>query len=82
MSAGTTTDKRYTYGITALTTLLGAITTSFLPETLNQKLPETLADAAVFGKDQKFWALYQKSNIVLDGADVPLKTKEKPDMPS
>nr|CAD7265567.1 unnamed protein product [Timema shepardi] len=81
-SVGTTTDKRYTYGITALTTLLGAITTSFLPETLNQKLPETLADAAVFGKDQKYWALYQKSNIVLDGADVPLKTKEKPDMPS
>nr|CAD7406602.1 unnamed protein product [Timema cristinae] len=79
---GTTTDKRYAYGITALTTLLGAITTSFLPETLNQKLPETLADAAVFGKDQKYWALHQESNIVLDGADVPLKTKEKSDMPS
>nr|CAD7456470.1 unnamed protein product [Timema tahoe] len=79
---GNTTDKRYAYGITALTTLLGAITTSFLPETMNQKLPETLADAAVFGKDQKFWALYQKSNIPFDEAGIPLKTKEKPDMSS
>jgi len=29
----------------------------FLPETLHQKLPETLAEAKIFGADQKFWSL-------------------------
>lgn len=29
----------------------------FLPETLHQKLPETLRDAEKFGKNQPFWYL-------------------------
>jgi len=29
----------------------------FLPETLRQKLPETLAEAKIFGADQDFWKL-------------------------
>ena len=32
-----------------------------MPETLNQKLPETLQDAAHFGKDQEFWDFPWKS---------------------
>jgi hypothetical protein len=39
--------------------VLGAICASLLPETLNQKLPETVQDASHFGKDQKFWSLPQ-----------------------
>nr|CAD7206631.1 unnamed protein product [Timema douglasi] len=78
---GSVTDKRYTYAIMGLGTCLAAVASFYLPETMNQKLPETLADAAVFGKDQKYWALYQESNIIFDGTDVPLTTKEKTDIP-
>nr|CAD7268180.1 unnamed protein product [Timema shepardi] len=68
---GSVTDKRYTYAIMGLGTCLAAVASFYLPETMNQKLPETLADAAVFGKDQKYWSLYQESNITFDGTDVP-----------
>lgn len=39
---------------------LGCICASFLPETLHQKLPETLAEAQVFGADQKYFAFPKK----------------------
>lgn len=35
--------------------VLGTIVMMFLPETLHQKLPETLRDAEKFGKTQPFW---------------------------
>lgn len=35
----------------------------FLPETLGQRLPETMLEAREFGKGQKFWGI-PKSNIV------------------
>lgn len=53
---GTTIDARLPYVVLLGLTLLGAIFSSFLPETLNQKLPETLEDAQNFGKDQKYWS--------------------------
>jgi hypothetical protein len=38
----------------------------FLPETLHQRLPETLADAQAFGQDQKFWSLPEKAVVMKD----------------
>lgn len=35
--------------------VIGNIVALFLPETLHQKLPETLRDAEKFGKSQPFW---------------------------
>lgn len=37
--------------------VVGTIVMMFLPETLHQKLPETLRDAEQFGKTQPFWYL-------------------------
>lgn len=38
----------------------GCICASFLPETLYEKLPETLAEAQRFGANQKFFAFPKK----------------------
>ena len=46
-----------------------------LPETLHQRLPETLADAHVFGREQKFWSLPKKPVTVnTEMAEIPLKS--------
>lgn len=42
--------------IMMLICLVGAIATSFLPETLGAKLPETLEDANQFGRSDKFFS--------------------------
>lgn len=47
----------------AICTVIGAVATLFLPETLGQRLPGSLEEAKEFGKDQPFWVL-PKPNIV------------------
>ncbi|XP_067015458.2 organic cation/carnitine transporter 2 isoform X2 [Anabrus simplex] len=55
---GVSIDVVYPFIILAVMALFGVIFCIFLPETLNQQLPETLADAETFGCDQKFWQTY------------------------
>lgn len=57
---GTVADPRYPHAILSVLCVVGATCASLLPETLNQKLPETVQDAAHFGTDQKFWSLPQR----------------------
>lgn len=57
---GTNYDVRYPYLIMALIAFTGATSSLFLPETLGQRLPETIHEARVFGKGQKFWSLPAK----------------------
>jgi hypothetical protein len=40
--------------------ILATVTTAFLPETLNKKLPENIKDAKYFGNNQKFWTFFHK----------------------
>ncbi|XP_047111703.1 carcinine transporter-like [Schistocerca piceifrons] len=49
-------DRRTPYAILAALNLGTAFAISFLPESALQRLPESLQDAAVFGKDQKYWS--------------------------
>lgn len=49
---GTNYDVRYPYMIISGLTLVGFIAALFLPETLHQKLANTLQEAQKFGKDQ------------------------------
>merc|ERR1712210_325109 len=44
------------YMIMMLICLAGAVATSFLPETLGAKLPETLEDANQFGRTDKYFS--------------------------
>jgi len=50
------TDLRYPYIALFLICLSGTIATSFLPETVGAKLPETLEDANIFGTDDKYFS--------------------------
>jgi hypothetical protein len=70
---GTVADPRYPYAILSALCLVGATCASLLPETLNQKLPETVNDAAVFGIDQKFWSLPQRKKKKNDYVSAPTK---------
>ncbi|XP_017787307.1 PREDICTED: organic cation transporter 1-like [Nicrophorus vespilloides] len=69
---GTEIDASYPYILSACLCLIGAVCGVFLPETLNQKLPETLAEAAVFGADQNLLGKRRKS-VKMTEAEVPLK---------
>ncbi|XP_071441641.1 carcinine transporter-like [Hetaerina americana] len=53
---GTSVDARYPYVVLGTCSLVGAVASSFLPETLNEKLPETLAEAQHFGRGQRYWS--------------------------
>ncbi|XP_066998143.2 carcinine transporter isoform X2 [Anabrus simplex] len=57
---GTSQDVRYPYAILGGITLMGSIMASFLPETLYEKLPETLHEAQQFGRNQRFWSRIHK----------------------
>ena len=73
-------DLRYPYIIMGFIFVTGIFASLFLPETLHQRLPETLADAQNFGGDQPFWSLPRKeARITLENnktemSDIPLKS--------
>lgn len=49
---GTKYDTRYPIIIILVLCILGAVCGLFLPETLHEKLPDSLAEARMFGADQ------------------------------
>jgi len=51
-----TVDLKYPYLIMFMICLVGAVGTSFLPETVGAKLPETLEDANQFGRSDKYFS--------------------------
>lgn len=51
-----TVDLRIPYLFMAVISLVGAVAASFLPETLNAALPETLEAADAFGKDDPYFS--------------------------
>ncbi|KAJ3650352.1 hypothetical protein Zmor_022045 [Zophobas morio] len=53
---GTTIHGSFPYVVIASLALIGAISGMFIPETLNEKLPETISEAEQFGADQKIWS--------------------------
>lgn len=57
---GTNYDVRYPFLILGVIMLVGSVAAFFLPETLHHKLPETLAEAQVFGREQSLWSLPKK----------------------
>ncbi|XP_047113201.1 solute carrier family 22 member 7-like [Schistocerca piceifrons] len=54
---GNTAGQHWLFAVLGTVTLITSVLVSFLPESLNEKLPETMKDAALYGRDQKFWAL-------------------------
>jgi uncharacterized membrane protein len=57
---GSNVNQKYPYIVLGSVAILATITTAFLPETLNKKLPENIKDAKYFGIDQKFWTFFHK----------------------
>jgi len=55
-------DLRYPYLALFLICLSGTVATSFLPETVGAKLPETLEEANSFGKEDKFFSFKPPRN--------------------
>ncbi|KAF2890174.1 hypothetical protein ILUMI_14587, partial [Ignelater luminosus] len=54
---GTAIDARYPYLIVALMAILATGCGFMLPETLNYRLPQTVAEAKHFGTDQKYCSI-------------------------
>ncbi|XP_055614670.1 solute carrier family 22 member 4-like [Uranotaenia lowii] len=54
---GTNYDTRLPFIVMGLIGLIGFVSSSCLPETLHQKLPETMQECRRFGKNQRFWSL-------------------------
>jgi hypothetical protein len=75
MFQGNTYDVRYPYVIIGIVSATGMVAALLLPETLHQRLPETLADAHIFGCEQKFWSLPQKPvTMNIEMAEIALKS--------
>ncbi|XP_049809301.1 solute carrier family 22 member 7-like [Schistocerca nitens] len=53
---GGSVDRRVPFAILSAMNLLGAFSVSFLPETALEKLPESLQDAAIFGRGRPYWS--------------------------
>ncbi|XP_047111674.1 beta-alanine transporter-like [Schistocerca piceifrons] len=53
---GGSVDRRLPFVILSAMHLLGALSVSFLPETALQRLPESLQDAAEFGRGRPYWS--------------------------
>ncbi|XP_047112148.1 solute carrier family 22 member 15-like [Schistocerca piceifrons] len=53
---GGSVDKRLPFAILSTLSLLTGFFLSFLPETALQRLPDSLQDAAVFGKGHDYWS--------------------------
>ncbi len=49
------TDLKLPYAIMFLVCFIGSVSSSFLPETLNCKLPETMAEASQFGRNDGYF---------------------------
>ncbi|XP_063705241.1 carcinine transporter-like isoform X2 [Culicoides brevitarsis] len=73
---GTNFDVRYPYLIMGLMCLAGSISAMFLPETLGQRLPETMAEAKEFGRGQPFWGI-PKAHVEDDDSEMSEKVTEK-----
>lgn len=56
----------------SLISLMGVLCELFLPETLFKRLPETLAEAHVFGTNHKMWCMPQRK-VVSDLAEADHK---------
>ncbi|XP_049845748.1 solute carrier family 22 member 8-like [Schistocerca gregaria] len=67
---GTEMELRYMFGILGTTMLFTSLSISFLPESLNQKLPETIQDATAYGQRQKYWRLSQKKHCEIETANL------------
>lgn len=72
---GTTYDIRYPYYILLSLLFLAGSSGLFLPETLHQKLPDSLEEVQKFGHNQKFWHIPKKPKIIV--SDDPLSEKAK-----
>jgi hypothetical protein len=57
---GSNVNQKYPYIVLGSVAILATVTTAFLPETLNKKLPENIKDAKYFGNNQKFWTFCHK----------------------
>jgi len=56
---GSNVNQKYPYIVLGSAAVLATVTTAFLPETLNKKLPENIKDAKYFGNNQKFWSFFR-----------------------
>ncbi|GFY52502.1 organic cation transporter 1 [Trichonephila inaurata madagascariensis] len=52
--------KALPFVLVGVTCLITGVAATFLPETLNENLPQTITDAEAFGKDQKYFSWTRK----------------------
>lgn len=57
---GTAYNAMYPYFVLIFLMFLASVCALFLPETLHQKLPDTLADAHLFGAEQEYFIFPKK----------------------